>query len=322
MREAGSGDRLPISLGLARHMVDTDRGVGVGASRPSISMIVPTRDSSSGVRRLLNSVPNDEYSMLQVVLNDDPRSRDRIEEIAEEFRVRGMDIVVARTNTAMAVGRREGARLAVGEILLHLDSDMTVSPQLLSELREMFGANADAAVVPEIGVGQGFWARCKALEKRCAQGDVRLESLRAVRASVYWGVGGHDRELVWGEDKDLDLRVRRTGAQVLRTAGWVVHFESALSPLVAAKKKGQYAATAGLFAAKHPHAFRSQRSPIRIARLLGRAVLDQSGEVWLVPGLLLVKSCEYLAVGVVLARRRAARFRRTLRVSLVSKRWR
>lgn len=236
-----------------------------------------------------------------MLINDDPRSEDRLTPVVAQFRRRGLDVRMVRENRSVPAARHRGTELTSGAVLLHLDSDMCAPPGLLAQCRHLIEERGlDALVIPEVSVGQGFWARCKVLEKRCHDGDASVESLRCLRRDLYDRVGGYDPTLHWAEDKDLDLRVRATGARLGTTGLALTHDEGAITLGGTMRKKAGYAATARRYAAKHPAAFAGQANPFRLVRLAVRG-WRLSRDPVLVAGLMLLKGCEFLAAGLVLA---------------------
>ncbi|MFB7946234.1 glycosyltransferase [Kitasatospora phosalacinea] len=266
---------------------------------PRIAVVVPTRDSVPQVGRLLDSLVQQREG-LEVLVNEDERTSRPLAPALPAFHARGLDVRLARDNPSRAAGRRRGVRLTSAAVVLHLDSDMTAGPGLLAECRRLIEDEGyDALVIPEVSVGEGFWSRCKVLEKRCWDGDLSVESLRCLRRELYDRVGGHDEELVWSEDKDLDLRVRATGARIATTRSVLVHDEGRTTLRAAMRKKAHYAATAGRYAARHPRHFAAQAGPWRLPVLAARA-WRLSRDPLLTVGLLLLKTCEFAAAGAAL----------------------
>ncbi|BAJ32750.1 MULTISPECIES: glycosyltransferase [Kitasatospora] len=271
---------------------------GPGAP-PRIAVVVPTRDSAPQIDRLLDSLVQ-QRDGLEVLVNEDTRTSQPLAPALPAFHARGLDVRLARDNPSRAAGRRRGVRRTSAAVVLHLDSDMTAGPGLLAECRRLIEDEGyDALVIPEVSVGEGFWARCKVLEKRCWDGDRAVESLRCLRRELYDRVGGHDEELVWSEDKDLDLRVRATGARIATTRSVLIHDEGRTTLRAAMRKKAHYAATAGRYAARHPRHFAAQAGPWRLPVLAARA-WRLSRDPLLTAGLLLLKTCEFAAAGTAL----------------------
>ena len=261
------------------------------ASEPLVSVIVPTKNRPAQVAALLRSLAESTYSHLEVIVNDDVNSSDDTQQLARAFT--GLSVRYLRTNCSRAQGRLDAVEQAEGDILLHLDSDMTVSPGLVAECVELLGTGCDALVIPEVSHGQGFWARCKVLEKALYQGVEALESVRCLPTALYKKVGGHDPELVFSEDKDLDLRLRARGITIGRTSQVIHHDEGQVSLVGVLRKRWQTTQGAERFAEKHPDSFWWQRNILnRYALFVKKAPL---GLRHFLPyaGLLFLKTLEY-----------------------------
>jgi len=229
-------------------------------SHPVVSVIVPAYNSAPLLRDFLGACAASEFRDFEVIINDDPRSADGTPALVEEFRAGGLDITYLRENRSIAHGRKRGAVEARGSLLLHLDSDMKVTPGLIGECARLLGDDGghDAVVIPEESFGTTFWARCKWLEKKIYDGVEQIESLRGVRRDVYEKLGGHDERMIFSEDKDFDLRVRKAGYRIGRTRAFLYHNEGELRLQKTMRKKLGYSHTADLFAREHPEAFRWQ----------------------------------------------------------------
>ena len=76
----------------------------------------------------------------------------------------------------MAQGRKSGAKHAKGDYLLHLDADMSLSPDVLGDCIRTINKGSDALVIPEISRGEGFWAKVRSFERSMYIGDETMES--------------------------------------------------------------------------------------------------------------------------------------------------
>jgi glycosyltransferase involved in cell wall biosynthesis len=193
-------------------------------SRPdvAISLLLVTKDASDLLPRFLSGLESPTSHSIELVVNDDPESTDDIEVALRSMRW-SFPVLLLHENETVAQGRRRAAEAARGRYLWFLDADMIVVPGLLDECVEHCEQGAGAVVVTEEQVVRGWWSRCKWLDKRLARGSDLVESARFFPAEVYWRVGGHDESLVFGEDKDLDCRIRDSEARVARTVGAVLH---------------------------------------------------------------------------------------------------
>ena len=221
-----------------------------------ISVIIPTYNARELLAGCLRSCLEQEYVDYEVIINDDPRSTCDNEGLVEEMRARGMDVTYLRENLARAQGRRDAAVHARGEIMLHLDTDMEVTPRLFAECVEMVESGYDALVIPEESFGPTFWGRCRRLERQCYEGVERMEALRCVTSSVYRELGGHHPQMVYFEDKDLDLRVRSKGCKVGRTQSKILHNEGNLRLRDLMLKRAEYASNAVIAADYYPDEIR------------------------------------------------------------------
>lgn len=147
--------------------------------------------------------------------------------------------------------RNHGARLSHGDYLLFTDSDMSLRPDVVSEcLRALDPAAASAVVIPEISVGSGFWANCRALERSCYVGDELVEAPRFFTRQAFESAGGFDEGLIAFEDWDLGMRV--AGASPFpRANAWIVHDEGRLRLSACLAKKRYYAGSLLAFWRKH-----------------------------------------------------------------------
>jgi glycosyltransferase involved in cell wall biosynthesis len=199
---------------------------GDSPPEPAVSLLLVTKDAADLLPRFLRSLEAPTAQAFELVVNDDPSSTDDLEEVLRAA-APPFPVALLRENVRVSQGRRRAAQVARGRHLWFLDADMIVVPGLLDECVALCAQGADAVVVTEEQVVRDWWSQCKWLDKRLARGSDLVESARFFPADVYWRVGGHDESLSFGEDKDLDCRVRDTGAVVQRTAHAVLHDDGA-----------------------------------------------------------------------------------------------
>jgi hypothetical protein len=169
---------------------------------------------------------------------------------------------------------------------MELTSD--VIRECIAEIENEF----DAIIVPEFSVGNGYWAKCKALEKDWYIGDNLIEAARFFKKSIFESISGYDSKLEAGEDWDLNQRIKAE-YRIGRTNAFIKHHEGRLSLSKAINKKCQYGKTLHKYKKKHPKEAKQQLTVIRPAFLKNWRKLcsDPSHAV----GMLFIKTCEYTA---------------------------
>ena len=252
-----------------------------------VSVVVPTRDSCRTLERCLRSIRAQTYSPLELVVADNASS-DGTRGIAE--RLADTVLVAGPERSAQ---RNEAARAASGSALLFVDSDMVLTPSVVAECVEAAARGADAVIIPEQSFGEGFWARCKALEKSCYIGDPSIEAARFFSRAIFERVGGYDEDLAAGEDWDLHERAARAGANVARISALIWHDEGALRISSLAAKKFRYGRTLGLYAQKHPALARRQLRLVRPAFVRHRSRLARDPVA--AAGMIVMKASEAAA---------------------------
>lgn len=257
---------------------------------PLVSVIIPTKNSDATLRKCLDSIRNQTYPNIEIIVVDS-FSRDKTKRIAEEY---GAGIIEIEAKRSKA--RNIGAEKARGEVIFFIDSDMELDSTVIEECVKKVREEYHAVIIPEVSVGQGFWARCKALEKLCYIGDETIEAARVFERKTFESVNGYDEELEAGEDWDLNHRVKKAGFRVGRVYALIKHREGRLSLWETARKKYQYGKTVEKYRRKHPKEAKQQLKLIRPAfiRNWKKLVKDPINAI----GLMVLKTCEFGAGGI------------------------
>jgi glycosyltransferase involved in cell wall biosynthesis len=249
-----------------------------------VSVIVPTRNSARTLVACLESVRAQSHEDVELLVVDN-ESTDETPDIA-----RGRSDVVLAAGPERSAQRNRGAAHATGDAFLFVDSDMVLAREVIADCLRATSQGAGAVVIPEASFGEGFWARCKSLERSCYVGDSAIEAARFFKREVFEEIGGYDEQLVGGEDWDLHERAKRSGASVGRTAAYISHDEGRLGLRRLLAKKFQYGKTLGGYVRKHPELARSQLQPLRPAFLRHRRRLVRHPLV--TTGIVLMKLAE------------------------------
>lgn len=216
-----------------------------------VSIIIPALNAGKYLNNLLPSLEKQTYGNFEVIVNDDKATSDDTGKVLKQFEEK-LKIRYMCENVSMAQGRKSGAKHAVGEYQLHIDADMSLSSKVLADCIKEINKGYDALVIPEVSYGEGFWSRVRIFERSMYVGDNTIESSRFFKTSVYKAVGGHSEKMVLSEDKDLDLRVRKSGFNVGRIKKPIYHNEGNLSLIKDLKKKFFYGRTASILMLTNP----------------------------------------------------------------------
>jgi glycosyltransferase involved in cell wall biosynthesis len=267
----------------------------------TVSTIITTKNSARTLGPCLASIARQTYPAIELILVDN-HSTDSTRSIAADYGASILTIGPERS-----AQRNYGAGRATGEYLLFIDSDMVLEAAVVEECVAASRDGAEAVVIPESSFGEGFWARCKRLERRCYAGDDDIEAARFYTRSLFSSLGGFDEQLSGPEDWDLHMRARGLHASLARTNAVIHHDEGDLRLSRLLAKKYRYGKSFPAYRKKHRGLANRQLRVIRPAFVRNRAVLID--EPFVLAGILLMKSLEFAAgaagaLSVVAARRR------------------
>jgi len=115
---------------------------------PLISLIIPCYNARQTLGKCLNSVLEQSYSNLEIIIIDDG-STDGTSKIYEDFQRRDKRIkIFKQDNSGVSKARNRGVKVATGEYICFVDSDDWVEPNYCSELyHSLLEENADIAIV-------------------------------------------------------------------------------------------------------------------------------------------------------------------------------
>ena len=219
-------------------------------------MIVPTRNSARTLRECLLSIRNQRYDTIDVVVVDNG-STDATYAIGCEL----ADVVIA-AGSERSAQRNAGAAATSGGYLLMIDSDMVLAPEVVSECVETAERSGAAGIViPEVSVGTGYWALCKALERSCYIGDDTVEAARFFTREAFDHHGGYDERMTGPEDFDLPARMRAAGHKIERVTAVITHLEGNLRLRDTMAKKFYYGSHLGPYVGRHGGLARAPAEP-------------------------------------------------------------
>lgn len=255
-----------------------------------VSIIIPTKNSETTLSICLKSIDAQTYQHIDVLIVDN-YSTDRTKKLAIQFCVK-----VLESKAGRSAARNLGANNTKGDFILFLDSDMELTSGVVEECITKIKKGYDALIIPEASIGEGYWAKCKALEKICYVGDELIEASRFFTREVFNTVAGYDSELEAGEDWDLHTRVKNAGYAIGRVSTYIKHHEGQLSLWKTMMKKYSYGKTLEKYTRKHPLQAKQQFKLLRPAFLRRWNILVQDPKHMV--GMLFMKTCELGATGL------------------------
>ncbi len=190
-------------------------------ARPRVSIIIPAFNAESTLNECLARIFQSAYEAIEVILVDDG-STDSTRAIAASFPAR---VVPTEGRVGPAAARNLGARLAEGDILFFIDTDVMLRPDSIDRVVKRFEeGDVDAVCGVQavcmrhrdlVSQYKNLWMRWTYLRLR---GDVPLfyTTAAAILRSRFWEAGGFDP--AYGtpslEDTAFGQKLARLGIRV------------------------------------------------------------------------------------------------------------
>lgn len=275
----------------------------------SLTVIIPTFNSARTLQRCLTSAraqcASDGTALNVNIIVVDNHSTDSTALLAAA----SADIVDV-FGPERSTQRNRGLALCDSEAVLFIDSDMVLAPDVCAQvLMALAEPGTGAVVVPEVSFGEGFWAACRGLEKRIANGDPRTEAARGFRRSVLLDAGPWNEGLTAAEDWDLTDRVKAAGWDIGRTVAQIRHDEGRPTLRATFRKKRYYGQWLGEYL--RPRAEGDQIDPAKRARMSPLRILGRPKLLLRRPhlavGLLTLKAVDAAGISLGILRARRAR---------------
>jgi len=260
---------------------------------PLVSVIIPTYNSEKTIGMCLESIKNQTYKNIEIIVVDN-FSRDRTVEICKEYDAKVIQIKSERTQA-----KNVGLKDASGRYVLFIDSDMELTPKVIEECVTIIESDPKIGgiIIPERSVGNSYWVKVRDFERSFYTGT-EIESARFFRKDLALQVGGFDEDVVFFEESTLPQKIEKLGYDVkTRISSYILHHEENFSLLKWLKKKYYYGKTARAYKAKYKHYGSKQ-----ISLLYRFELFFKRKKFWNKPylavGVIILKGLEYLAAGI------------------------
>lgn len=257
--------------------------------QPLVSIVISTKNEEENIENVLKSLKKQTYKNIEVIVVDN-NSTDKTKEIAKIYTDK-----VFNKGPERSWQRNFGLERAKGDFVLILDADMILTERVIEEAIELISKDSKMGgiIIPEISIGQSFWAQCKALEKSFYINS-NIEAARFYKKKILKELSGFDVDLVSGEDWDLSQRVGDR-YELGRIKSLIYHNEGRLSLFETIKTKFYYGQHIGKYL-KKKHGLKNIKKQTSI---LGRfwIFLSKPTRLFRNPliglGLLFMKTCEF-----------------------------
>jgi glycosyltransferase involved in cell wall biosynthesis len=209
-----------------------------------VSVIVNTKNEEKNIRKCLDSILAQAYprDLLEIIVVDN-NSSDKTKDIVRKFQsgLAPLNLKVFNRGPERSAQKNFGVRESSGEYFLHLDADMRLSRDIVSECARKVSGNSDivALHIPEKIIGRGFWGKVRNFERSFYNGTV-VDGVRFVNKEKFLEVGGFDERLYACEDWDLDKRLKKSGKFGI-TKNYLFHDETDFNLAKYLAKKKYYA---------------------------------------------------------------------------------
>lgn len=195
---------------------------------PRVSVVIAARDATATLAQTLASVVAQDFSDWEVVVVDDG-STDATGELAAGFDPR-VRVVLNEQALGPSGARNRGVDEARGELVATLDADDLWLPEYLARQVALLDAEQDAGrriglvacdahLIGPAGEPLGRWSERVGHVERPTLSDLLATNLIFTSVllprDVFLATGGYSRDLVWGEDHDLWLRIAQAGWEIV-----------------------------------------------------------------------------------------------------------
>lgn len=209
---------------------------------PLVSVVIPTRNSEKFLGNCLESIKKQTYKNIEIIIVDN-NSTDKTKEIAARYTK-----LVFNRSPERSAQRNFGASKSKGDYLLFIDSDMELSKKVVEECVNRI-QKSGGIIIPEKSMGEGFWAKCKALERSFYIGVDWIEAARFFPRELFNKLKGYDEMQTGTEDSDFPQRIKEEFGEnsIIRINSFIYHHEGKLSLFDTLKKRLYYAKTSNVY---------------------------------------------------------------------------
>ena len=220
-----------------------------------VSVIVPTYNCAATLPRSLESLKNQTYPKLEILVVDDASTDDTQTVVGQA----GVTYIRLDQNSGAAVARNTGARQARGDIYLFAEADGYYDEDYVAKILRYLHL---PGVVGAINLGRKVWTDrdtplvrhhndlYAAAAQRVLRGT-RGTGAWAFHKAPFWEVDGYDPQCRIGQDMDLVRRLFRAGGKTVVGGFSTLYHKDPDSLVKYWRRKNDHAIGKVLYAAKY-----------------------------------------------------------------------
>lgn len=115
-------------------------------SSPLVSIVIPIYNSSKYLKKCIESIKNQSYKNLEIILVDDGSTDDSPKIIQEYAKKDSRIIIISQKNTGQSSARNAGIKKATGEYISFIDSDDEIDLSFIENLLLAFDSSVSLSV--------------------------------------------------------------------------------------------------------------------------------------------------------------------------------
>ncbi len=166
-----------------------------------ISVIIPAYNEEKDIGECIKSLKKQTLKNLEIIVIDDG-STDKTREVVNEFKEVKL---ILNNHSGPGTARNDGAKIAKGDFLIFVDSDMTfeknyvknlIKPMLNNE--KIIGTTHDNEIVKNT---ENIWSKCWGKVRVDKKGAKDVKIFRAIRKEKFLELGGFDSKYGYADDQ-------------------------------------------------------------------------------------------------------------------------
>ncbi|MBI2629012.1 glycosyltransferase family 2 protein [Candidatus Pacearchaeota archaeon] len=169
--------------------------------KKKVSVIIPTYNEEYDIEYCLKSLGNQSLKNIEIIVVDDG-STDKTREIVKKFsKVK----LINGVHRGPGYSRNIGAKIAKGEILVFIDSDMEFEKDYIKNLvdpimknKKVIGTTHEQEIVKNI---ENIWSKCWGRIRVSKENAKKVKVFRAARKNEFLNLGGFDPKYGYADDQ-------------------------------------------------------------------------------------------------------------------------